>query len=123
MNFWIVRKPTKESNWAGLKSMVDSDEITVNGMAQFVLFCLSKSLLNQLLFVENVINLQTEKKPLDQAKVSSIKFDKLYNPDKINPFSGYTVHTYVPPGFLQKLQISFSRISPQRTTNRVMRTK
>jgi len=58
----------KESNWAGLKSMVDSDEITVNGMAQFVLFCLSKSLLNQLLFVENVINLQTEKKPLDQAK-------------------------------------------------------
>ena len=49
--------------------MVDSDEITVNGMAQFVLFCLSKSLLNQLLFVENVINLQTEKKPLDQAKV------------------------------------------------------
>lgn len=71
MNFWIVRKPTKESNWAGLKSMVDSDEITVNGMAQFVLFCLSKSLLNQLLFVENVINLQTEKKPLDQAKVSS----------------------------------------------------
>ena len=54
--------------------MVDSDEITVNGMAQFVLFCLSKSLLNQLLFVENVINLQTEKKPLDQAKVSASAF-------------------------------------------------
>ena len=64
----------KESNWAGLKSMVDSDEIAVNGMAQFVLFCLSKSLLNQLLFVENVINLQTEKKPLDQAKVSPSGF-------------------------------------------------
>ena len=65
----ILSLQEEEKQWLGVKSLLEGeDALSLIEIYQFILFCLEKSLLYQLLFAEENRQLHTSKKPIELAK-------------------------------------------------------